>query len=41
MTPKEVQIEFESVTFMHERPVDYIDIYSEPPRKYDRNYRGD
>ena len=33
MTPKEVQIEFESITFMQEMPVDYIDIYSEPPKE--------
>ncbi len=39
MTPKEVQIEFESVTFMHQR-IDYIDIYSEPPRKL-RKRKGD
>lgn len=33
MNEKDVQIEFESVTFMHERPVDYIDIYSKPPKE--------
>ncbi len=32
MTPKEVQIEFESVMFMHQVE-DYIDIYSKQPKE--------
>lgn len=39
MTPKQVQIEFESVTFMYEK-IDNYNPLSEKPKRHDRNYRG-
>jgi len=32
MNKQDTQTEFESVTFMHEQPEDYMDIYTEEPK---------